>query len=186
MKLDQIGFMFGLAAVLCLSTGNLRAQERGANGNNNGDQAQGDRRGRGNFDPAAFQQRMMDNVKERLAFTNDAEWAAVQPLVQKVFDARRDVGFGGGMGFMRGGRGNGGGDPGGARRNPAEASNPEAVALQKALDDKVPPAQLKTVLEKYRAAHGDKQAKLEAAQENLRKVLTARQEAQAVMLGLLN
>ena len=43
----------------------------------------------------------------QLGFTNDTDWSAVQPLVQKVMDARRDVGMGGGMGrmFGRGGRG---------------------------------------------------------------------------------
>ncbi len=183
MKRDRIGFMFGLAAMLCLGAGSLWAQDRAANASTDANANPGDRRGRGNFDPAEFQRRMMDNVKERLAFTNDAEWAAVQPLVQKVFDARREVGFGGG-GFMRGGRG--GTDNNASRRGASGQSNPEADALQKALDSSMPAAALKPVLEKYRAARNDKQAKLEAAQENLQKVLTARQEAQAVLMGLLN
>jgi hypothetical protein len=127
---------------------------------------------------------MMDNVKESLAFTNDTEWAAVEPLVQKVFEARRDVGFGG-MGFRRRSGGNNANDQGGNRRGFSQP-NPDADALQKAIDDKVPAAQLKAALEKYRTSHKDKEAKLTAAQENLRKVLTPRQEAQAVLLGLMN
>ena len=59
---------------------------------------------RGNFDPAQIQQRMMDSIQDQLGFTNDTDWSAVQPLVQKVMDARRDVGVGGGMGRMFGRR----------------------------------------------------------------------------------
>jgi hypothetical protein len=57
--------------------------------------------------------------------------------------------------------------------------------LQKALDDKAPVEQIKDALAKYRAARKDKQARLEAAQASLKSVLTAKQEAQAVLLGLL-
>jgi hypothetical protein len=188
MKLNQLSVICGVAAALCLGAGSLSAQDTNSSSNavtpgnnNNGGQ---ERRGRGNFDPAQFQQRMMDNVRERLAFTNDTDWAAVQPLVQKIFDARRDVGFAG-MNLMRSGRGGNGGDNGG-RRNAFNQSTPEADALQKAIDDNAPSGQIKAMLEKYREAHKDRQAKLEQAQENLRKVLTVRQEAQAALLGLLN
>jgi hypothetical protein len=187
MKLNQLSVICGVAAALCLGASSLSAQGTNSSpnavtpDNNNGGQ---ERRGRGNFDPAQFQQRMLDNVRERLAFTNDTDWAAVQPLVQKVFDARRDVGFAG-MNLMRAGRGGNGGDNGG-RRNAFNQQPPEAEALQKAIDDNAPSAQIKTMLEKYREVHKDKQAKLEQAQESLRKVLTVRQEAQAALLGLLN
>jgi hypothetical protein len=188
MKLNQLSVICGIAAALSLGAVSLSAQSTNSSSSapapNNNDNGGQDRRGRGNFDPAQFQQRMMDNVKERLAFTNDTDWAAVQPLVQKVFDARRDVGFAG-MNMFRGGRGNGGGDNGG-RRNAFSQPSPEADALQKAIDDNAPSAQIKTMLEKYRETRKDKQAKLEQAQEDLRKVLTVRQEAQAALIGLLN
>ena len=144
------------------------------------------------MDPAQFQQRMMDNVREQLGFTNDTDWNAVQPLVQKVMDARRDVGFGGGMGRMfgrnRGGGGGGGGGfggPGGGRGGFGMQPSPEAEALQKAIDDNAPAAQIKDALAKYEASQKAKQAKLVEAQENLRKVLTVKQEAQAALLGLV-
>ncbi|MGO9246350.1 MAG: hypothetical protein ACLPT4_01115 [Verrucomicrobiia bacterium] len=184
MKLGKILGVCGIAAALCLSAGTLLAQSN-SNSNSNGGGGQGRRGGGGNFDPAQRQQWMMDNVRDRLAFTNDTDWAAVQPLIQKVFDARRDVGFPG-MNMMR--RGGGGGDnaQGGRRGGFFAAPSPEAEALQKAIDDNAPAAQVKAMLEKYRAARKDKEAKLAQAQENLRKVLTARQEAQAALLGLLN
>ena len=185
MKLKKLFGICGIAAAVWLCAGTIFAQGT-SNSNPNGGWGQG-RRGGGNFDPAQFQQRMLDNVRDRLAFTNDTDWAAVEPLVQKVFDARRDVGIPG-MGMMRrGGGGGGGGDNAqGGRRGFSTAPGPEADALQKAIDDDAPPAQVKSLLEKYRAARKVKEAKLAQAQEDLRKVLTSRQEAQAALLGLLN
>jgi hypothetical protein len=42
------------------------------------------------------------------------------------------------------------------------------------------------LLDKYRASAKAKQAKLESAQADLKKVLTQKQEAAAVLAGLLN
>ena len=81
--------------------------------------------------------------------------------------------------------GNGGpGGPGGGGRPGAPVSGEQQV-LQKAVDESVPVAQLKDALAKYRAAHKVKQAALEAAQADLKNVLSVRQEAKAVILGLL-
>ena len=131
-------------------------------------------------------QRMMDNVKDQLGFTNDTDWQAVQPLVQKVMDARRDAGGGANMMRLmrpnRGGQGGGGNRRGGMFGGPP---NPDAEALQKALDDNAPTSQVKTLLAKYEASQKAKQAALKDAQEALRAVLTSRQEAQATLLGLI-
>jgi hypothetical protein len=188
MKLNRIIPLCAMAATLALSVGTLFAQD---NGNGNDGQGGGRRNrqgGGGNFDPAQFQQRMMDSIRDRLNFTNDTDWSAVQPLVQKVFDARRDLGGPGrGMfgGRNRGGQGGGGGQGGPGGRFGGQPS-PEEDALQKALDDDAPAAQVKDLLVKYRAAQKAKQAKLEAAQEDLKKVLTSKQEAQAALMGLVN
>jgi hypothetical protein len=170
---------------LILGTGSAFAQnDNGGNGGGAGGGPGGFGGGRGNFDPAQFQQRMMDNIKDQLGFTNDTEWAAVQPLVQKVMDARRDVG-GGGMGRMFG-RGNRGGNQGGGMgRMFGGTPSPEAEALQKAIDDNAPSAQIKDLLAKYKDSQKVKQAKLSAAQAELRSVLTVKQEAQAALLGLV-
>ena len=179
MKVKQLLIICGVAAALMLGAGSVLAQnDNGGNG--------GGFRNRGNFDPAQMQQRMMDNVREQLGFTNDTDWNAVQPLIQKVTDARRDVGFGAGMGRMfrnRGGGGNGG--PGGGRGGFGPPPSPEAEALQNAIDANAPAAQIKEALAKYEASQKAKQAKLVQAQEDLRKVLTVKQEAQATLLGLL-
>ena len=189
MKLNRILTLCVATATLALGAGSVLAQD---NGNDNGGQRRfGGGPGGRNFDPAQFQQRMMDNIRDQLNFTNDTDWSAVQPLVQKVMDARRDVGFGGGgmrgmFGRNRGGGGGGGqGGPGGGRGGFFGQPSPEQEALQKALDDDAPAAQVKDLLAKYKASQQAKQAKLEAAQDALKAVLTSKQEAQAYLLGLV-
>ena len=61
----------------------------------------------------------------------------------------------------------------------------EMTALASALRDKLPDAEIKSRLERLRDQRKDSEAKLARAQEDLRAVLTMRQEAMAVMAGLL-
>lgn len=65
------------------------------------------------------------------------------------------------------------------------APNPAAEALQKAIDSKASKAEMKAALEKYVASRKAKQAEMEKAQDELRKLLTPRQEAIATLNGLL-
>ena len=65
------------------------------------------------------------------------------------------------------------------------APNPAAEALQKAIDSKASKAEMKAALEKYIASRKEKQAEMDKAQDNLRKLLTPRQEAIATLNGLL-
>ena len=185
MKLKNLLTICGMAAALMWSAGTSFAQNDNGGGNNGGGNNGGGRRGGGNWDPAQMQQRMMDRYQEELGFTNDTEWDAVKPLVQKVMDARRDVGMGG-MGRMFGGRNRGGqggqGGPGGMFGQ----TSPEQEALQKAIDDNAPASQIKDLLAKYKASQKIKQDKLEAAQSDLKNVLSTKQEAQATLLGLVN
>ena len=186
MKLNRIITLCAVAAALTLSAGTVFAQDNG-NGNDNG----GQRRNRGggpggNFDPAQFQQRMMDGIRDQLNFTNDTDWSAVQPLVQKVMDLRREVSGAGMRGLFGRNRGQGGqGGPGGGRGGLFGQPSPEQEALQKAIEDDAPAAQIKDLLGKYKASQQAKQAKLEAAQDALKAVLTGKQEAQAFLLGLV-
>ena len=171
------------------STSQLAAQDNQGGGrqrqrNNQG----GGRQNQGNLDPAQVQQRILDRYKERLEVTDDTEWKAMQPLVQKVLEARSALAAGGRGAFGRGAR------PGtdanqnqnnqGRGRNSA-TSNPATEALQKAIDSKAPAAELKAALSKYLEYRKGKQAELEKAQQDLRAVLTSRQEAIAVVAGLL-
>jgi predicted Holliday junction resolvase-like endonuclease len=172
-RLNQVIVLAGAALALTLSTGQLAAQQGG---------------GRGNFDPEQMRQRMMERVKEQMEVKNDDEWKVLEPLVQKVMDTRRDVQMGGmGRMFGRGGRGGGGdqGDQGNRRRFGPEPSA-EETALEKAIDAKASKEELKSAMAKYREARKAKEAKLQAAQDDLRKVLTVRQEAIAMSNGWLN
>jgi hypothetical protein len=180
-KLNTGLALAGFAVLFTLGTGNLAAQQRP---------------GGGNFDPAEMRQRMLDNARERLEIKGDDEWKVIQPRIEKVMDARRDVGFGGGMGMFGRGPRRGGGDANtaqgsgdnnqGARRGfrggePA----PEADALQKAIDSNASNDEIKAKLAKVREARKEKEAKLASAQEELKKVLSVKQEATAVLMGFL-
>ena len=57
--------------------------------------------------------------------------------------------------------------------------------MQKAIDSNASKDELKAKLAKYREARKDKEAKLAKAQEDLKKVLSVKQEAAAVLMGLL-
>ena len=174
--MNKVLAMLAVAAALCLSADSLRAQDD--NGGGGG--------GRPRFDPVQMQQRMMDRARENLGFTNDTDWSAVQPLVQKVMDARREQmsGMFGGFRRNRGGGDNGGGPGGGGPFG--GQPNPDREALQAAIDSNAPAAQVKAALDKYRASQKAKQAKLEEAQADLLKVINQKQEASAVLMGLLN
>ena len=185
MKLNQLVLAASLAVAVCLSADSALAQQGGQGGGGQGGGRGG--RGGGNFDPAQMQQRMMDHYKEQLEITDDAEWKALQPLLQKVMDARMS-GMGRGM-FGRGGRPPGGdtaqADQGNQRRG-FGASDAEGEALQKAIDAKASSAELKAAMTKVIEARKVKQAELEKAQAELRKVLSVRQEAILVASRMLN
>jgi hypothetical protein len=158
-------------------------------------QDRGDRGGRGNFDPAQMRERMMERYREMLAVKSDDEWKAIEPRIQKITEARREVGFGGGMrgmfgagpGGRRGGGGGGGDAEGqGGRRNFGGQQSVAAQDLQKAVDSGASAETIKAKLAAYREERAQKQANLEKAQEDLKKVLSVKQEAAAVLAGLLD
>jgi hypothetical protein len=172
-----------VASVISLGLNNGLAQQ-----DNNNNQGGGGRRGGGNFDPAQFQQRMMERTRENLEVKDDTEWKALEPLVQKVMDARMANFSGRGFGGRRGGGGGGGdqgGGGGGRRGGFGGQPSAEAEALNRAIEGKASNAELKAALAKYVESRKAKQAELEKAQADLRKVLSLRQEAIATADGLL-
>jgi len=178
-KITQWLAMAGIAT-LCLGVGNLAAQDQGGptgpggQGGPGGGRGPGGRGG-GNFDPAQFQQRMNDRIKEQFGST-DEEWNAIQPLVQKVMDLRREQ-IGANMrGFGRGGRGFG--------RNNEDVQN-EQTALNDAVENNASKDELKEKMAAFRKARDAKEKELKAAQDSLKKVLTTKQEAIALQMGLV-
>jgi hypothetical protein len=150
--------------------------------------------GRGNFDPAQFRQMILDNYKDTLGVTDDAEWKVIEDALGKVVDARAAVM----AGSIRNFRGNRGGrNRDGNTNSTSDDSNrrrrggfgpepgPAAADLQKAIDDKAPADEIKGKLAKLREENAANDAKLTAAQEDLKKLVTARQEAVLVLGGML-
>jgi len=182
---------------LCLS-GSAFAQDQGGPDGNRGDRGGRGPGGfggdRGNFDPAQFreqmEQRMMESVRERLEIKDDAEWGAIQPLIKKVNDLRTQQLAGGMRGMFGRGRGPGGdsgrsGDSGRGGSLFGESS-PEQTALSEAVDRDASKDDLKAKMEAFRKARDQKAAELKAAQDTLKKVLTTKQEAVALQMGLVN
>ncbi len=73
----------------------------------------------------------------------------------------------------------------GGMGGPNREATPELEALRKAIQNEAPASEIKSKLAAFRAARQKKEAELEKAQNELRQVLSARQEAVAVTLGLL-
>jgi len=139
-----------------------------------------------------FQRRMNEMFRERLEVTDDAEWKIIEERLGRVTQARmavmaEAVGMMG-MGNMGFGRGRGGEGPGGGRGFAGMFGQPsaESQALQQAIDAKAPASEIKAKLAKLQELRKQKQADLVKAQDDLRKLLTPRQEAIAALMGLLD
>lgn len=190
-KITQWLAVTAVAASLVSSTSNLSAQDTPPGGGQGGERGGRGRGGPGggDFDPAEFQARMMQGIRERLVVKDDTEWKAIEGLVQKVMDARRDIGFGGGgrMFGRPGGGGGGGGNNDGGRRRGGFFGEPDPTqeALDKAIESKASKEELKSAMAKVRASKKEKEAKLAKAQDDLKKVLTTEQEATALSMGLV-
>ena len=179
-KLSNLLVMAGAAALLFTLAGNARAQQRP---------------GGGNFDPEQFRQRMMETLRERFEVKEDDAWKLISVRLEKIMELRRDAGggFGGFRGRPPGGDGKQGdgkqaeGNDAGRRSRGGFGGqpNPDVEALQKALEAKASPEELKAKMEKLRASRKAKETELEKAQDELRQILTVRQEAVALTMGFL-
>lgn len=173
-------------AALCLGVPAGLAQAPGKDSGRRPGDNSGERRGPS---PQEIQSRILTNLRDRLGVTDDEEWTIISERLLKVFEMRRGAGGGGdASAFMRGGsagsaaaaaaaKSRGGFRPGGG--------SPELQALQTAINDKLPEAELKLRMTRLREVRQLNESKLQKAQEDLRAVLTVRQEAIAVLLGLL-
>lgn len=160
----------------------------------NGGGPRRNREQRGNFNPEEMRARMMTYLREQFGVTKDDEWALISERINAVNEARRAAGpgFGGGFrgpGGPGGPGGFGGGGPGGGGDRPNRrgglGGSPEAEALRAAVTDNLPNAEIQARLAKLRETRKANEAKLAKAQEDLRAVLNVKQEAVAVLNGLL-
>jgi len=165
--------------------GDVAAQSNQQGGRQRQGNNQGGRQRQGNSDPAQAQQRLLERYRQDLEITYDAEWKALESLVQKVVEARAALG-GNRTGFARGNRSNGGSNPSDeTQRRGSTTPNSAAEQLQKLIDAKAPASEIKPTLGKYLEYRKSRQAELDSAQAALRAVLTSRQEAIAALSGLL-
>ena len=143
---------------------------------------EGGRRG----SPEDMQARALGSLRERLEVPDDEEWKIISERLTKVMELRRST-MGGALGGIAAFAGRGpqtGGDNARGRGSRSGGSS-ELAALQSAIRDKLPDAEIKSRLERLRENRKQNEARLSKAQEDLRAVLSVRQEAVAVMFGLL-
>jgi hypothetical protein len=180
--------VFAAAAALGLASTALFAQttpatpggERSRRGEGGGE--------RGSFNPQEMQNRMLNALRDRLEVTDDEEWKLISARIAKVTELRRATGAGlaGVGGFAgRGGPPGGGDNREQGRGGPRPGGSAELAALSSAVRDKLPDAEIKSRLDRLRETRKENEAKLTKAQEELRAVLSIRQEAVAVVFGLL-
>jgi hypothetical protein len=135
---------------------------------------------------AGFQQRMNDQLKQQLGVT-DEEFTALQPKIEAVTTAQRATRGGGMFGGGGGRRGQNGG--GAAGTPPADATPTQAASaeLKTTLDNKeAKPEEIKAKLAALRDARAKAKEALVKAQTELQGLLTQRQEAVLVNMGILD
>lgn len=121
-----------------------------------------------------LQARIQSRLRERLEIADDGEWAVISERIARVEELRRAT-AGGPIATLDRARKAAKGEGGGAERE----------ALRSAIADKLPDAEIRARLARVAEVQKQQAAKLAQAQEELRAVLTVRQEAIAVMFGVL-
>ena len=122
--------------------------------------------------------RNLERLRDQLGVEDDAEWAVVLERINRVNEARSGLW-----------KGSSSGKPTPIATKKSERSsrspNPEQDSLRYAVRDNLPDAEVKARLARARHTHEQAEARLQQAQSDLRAVLTIRQEAIAVLAGLL-
>jgi len=151
-----------------------------------GEDAQPGGRPRGNWTPEQMRQRQLEQIKERMKPT-DEEWKALQPKIEKVLTLSADAGLTVGRGLF----GRRGGQPAaGTEATPAAAQSDAekaAAELQKTLDNAEAKAEeIQAKMKALQDARGKTRQQLTEAKAALREGLTPRQEAQLVLMAVLD
>jgi hypothetical protein len=135
---------------------------------------------------ARYEQRRMQSIKQAFA-CNDDEFKILSPKIERILLIQfQQIGGYSPLVSRRGVRGPGAGAPLNTLLPPSELTKAR-VALQEAVDDKAqPPGVVFQRLKDWRAARDASREELARAQSDLRDYLTVRQEAQAVLIGLLD
>lgn len=148
-----------------------------------------------------FREMIMDRLREHLDSTEE-EWKVLGPRVEKVSELSRQLQGRAGRGMMRlmfqrrgpGGRGGGPGGPGGRDRGPGVQQEAELQPIERATEDLqeivdsegASPQDIQEKLTALRKAEDKMEQELDKARAKLREVVTLRQEAKLVLLGMLD
>ncbi|HEX7009692.1 MAG TPA: hypothetical protein VF184_06900 [Phycisphaeraceae bacterium] len=145
-------------------------------------------------DPEQMRQRFYQQIKEQLQ-SSDEEWAVIQPRLEKVWELQRQSRGMRGMMMWRGrgeGEGRFGGPPRGREDQGPQADEPPVAARTRELaellrgQDDPQPDQIRTALDALREARQQQEQELAQARQELRELLSLRQEATLVLMGLLD
>jgi len=139
-----------------------------------------------------FRQQMSDRMREQLGATVD-EWKILQPRIEKVQQLQRQSrgGLRGLFGMFGRDRGRRGGPPDRRREGETERERSDiekkTEALRSLLEDESASADsIKAALGALRKARANAQKELAAARKELREIVTSKQEAQLVLIGILD
>ena len=114
--------------------------------------------------------RQLAKLRDRLEVEDDAEWDVIARRITQVIEARRTLATGSGDR---------------TKRTARTSGNPDYDALRSSVSDKLTDAEIKARLARVHQIYQQNEALLAKAQADLRAVLSIRQEAVAVMVGLL-
>ena len=171
--------LVALAAMPVVLTAQDAPKPPTSGGNNNSERRDGDRR---QFNFEDFRKRMNEQMKTSLK-VNDEEWGVLQPLIEKVTEKQRDAS---GRSFGFGDRRSSGGGGGGDSSRPERAGTSERDALRTTLQNEgASTEEIKAKLAALREIRKKSTAELATAREELKKVVTVRQEAVLVSMGIL-
>jgi len=199
-----------MAIVLCLAAVCMAGAVTGQGRRRAGQRAEIQRGRMNEGNPEATRQQMMQRMQQQLE-ASEAEWQVIQPRLQKVMELSRQTNrrsAGRMQGRPGGQRGQGGTEarPGGRRgagqqtqgprgqtRRPRNDANREPSPVQKASEElrtllgeaSADPEQVKAKLAALRQARATAQQNLAQARTELQQVLTVKQEARLVLMGLL-
>ena len=126
----------------------------------------------GNFDPSAFRRRAMERLRKRLGAASDDDWQKIEPAVQKVQQLRSSLST--------------------RRRWGGGAKDPLTEKINKLLEAGIPSKaekpskdELKNLLQQYRDRRKKIQSQMVEAQEDLKSLLSPKQEAVLILEGYL-
>ena len=133
-----------------------------------------------------MRQRMSERMKEMLGASDD-EWKVLQPKLESIQQRQRESNGMGGMMMMFGGGGGGFRPPGApADDQPKSDVQQKTADLRTVTDNKdAKPQEIKAKVDALRAAREKAKADLQKQQAELRDLLTIRQEAVLLTLGVM-